>query len=296
MNEQSRPNLRPAWRSMLFVPATQDRYIDKAIASGSDAIIIDLEDSIPPAEKYRARNRVAAVARRLRESNADILVRINRPFHLAVRDIEASVGEDVAGLMVAKAESCEHLEYISEVIEYCERANSLQIGKTFIVPLVESANAVRNLTEICLAPRVLGIACGDEDLAAEIGCAPDSPTITSIKHQLVVAAAGASRHAIGIIGSITDFTNLDRFRENLEISKTAGLRGTLCIHPNQVAIANEVFLPTAQEVAQAESILDAARQARTTALGATSLDGKMIDQPVVRRAEKIIQKSRLAKS
>ncbi|MBZ9726302.1 CoA ester lyase [Mesorhizobium sp. CO1-1-11] len=280
----------PAWRSMLFVPATRDRYIEKAASCGADAIVVDLEDSILPEEKDAARARVAAVARRLRLENIDILVRINRPFDLAVRDIEASVGEDVAGLMIAKAESPAHLAYLCEVVENCERKAGIPIGKTAIVPLVETARAIHNLAEICLAPRVAAVACGDEDLAAELGCAPDSPTITSVKYDLVVAAARGNCHPIGMVGSITEFRNLDKYRDSLELTRAVGMRGTLCIHPDQVAVANEAFLPTPGEIRQAQDIVEAARLAHLNGLGTTSVGGKMVDLPVIRRAERLIQR------
>ena len=124
---QPRPDL-PAWRSLLFVPVTRDKFVASAHTRGADAIILDLEDSVPEAEKARARTLVPAAAKAVSKSGADVLVRINRPWHQAFRDIEAAVGPGVAALMCPKVESAEHLRVIAELLDTLEAERGLPHG------------------------------------------------------------------------------------------------------------------------------------------------------------------------
>ena len=278
------------WRTMLFVPAMNDRFIEKATSCEADALIIDLEDSVLPEHKADARARVTAIAQRLRRPGVDVAVRINRPFSQAIRDIEASVGPDVGAIMVAKAESANHLAHLSEVIDECEAQRSLTPGCTSLVPLLETAAAIHNMEEICAAPRVVAVACGDEDLAADLGCSPASQTIVSIKYVLVIAAARAGCQPLGLIGTIAEFKDLEIYRGYLALSREAGLQGTLCIHTSQLELANAAFAPSGDEVSKAERIVEAYRGARERGLAAVGLDGKMVDAPIVRRAEDILRR------
>ncbi|KVK54252.1 hypothetical protein L901_17945 [Agrobacterium sp. D14] len=280
---------RAYWRSLLFVPANNPRFAEKARTSTADAIILDLEDAVLPENKAEARDAVFEVAKGLKKKGRDILVRVNRPLDLAVRDIEAAVCESVTAIVVAKAGSAEHLALLTEVIEHREAAIGLPIGHTQIVPLVETADAVARLNEISSTPRVVAIVCGDEDLAADLGCDPASETVTAIKYRLIVAAALMGIRPLGLIGSISEFRDADRFRSFVSRSSAAGLKGTLCIHPAQVEIANEGFAPSPAELDYARRVVDAAEAARASGTGAVGLDGKMVDAPVIRRAEGLLQ-------
>ncbi|MDN5925509.1 MAG: CoA ester lyase [Hyphomicrobiales bacterium] len=284
----SRSDLKPRWRSLLFVPAILDRFFERAIDAKPDAIIIDLEDSIPIEQKEFARRQVRETAAVLRRAGADVLVRINRPLSLAVRDIEASIGADVCAIMVPKAGGAYHLKLLCEVIDEIENGCGIP-GRTKIVPLVEDAEAVCRLKEIAEGERVVAIACGDEDLAANLGCAPESQTLVSVKHQLVLAAGAAGCQPLGLIGTITEYRDLDRFRAAARSSCAAGLTGSLCIHPSQVTIANKEFAPSQEAVEWALRVIARADDAQRMGQAVTSLDGKMIDQPVVRRAREILQ-------
>ena len=279
------------WRTSLFVPAMNDRFIEKGASCHADALIIDLEDSVLAQHKDEARARVRAIAARLRRSDVDVVVRINRPFSQAVRDIEASVGPDVSAIMVSKTESAEHLAYLSEVICEGEDRHSIPLGRTSLVPLLESAAAIRNMDDICRAPRVISVACGDEDLSADLGCPAVSRTIAMVKYSLVISAARAGCHPIGLIGTIAEFKDLDTYRGYLALSKEAGLQGTLCIHPSQVEPANAAFSPDESEVKRAGQIIRASHDARERGLAAVQLDGRMIDAPIVRRAEGVVRRA-----
>lgn len=283
--------LAPAWRSLLFVPAINDRHIQKAKTTLADAIVIDLEDSVPLKDKEAARAGVTKIASEIRRSGRDVLVRINRPLPLAVRDLEQCVGPDVVGVVVAKTESAEHLRFIAELLHEREAALSLPLRHTCIVGLIENAAALLRLEEISRADRVVALACGDEDLAADIGCSAQSETIGSFKHRLVLAAAAGGLHPIGLMGTITDFRDLETFQALALRSHQAGLRGTFCIHPAQVEMANEAFSVSPEEEAMAARVVEAATAANASGNAVVALDGRMVDAPIVKRAHALLARS-----
>lgn len=283
-----RPDL-PLWRSLLYVPAHIGRFVAKAHERGADCIQLDLEDSVPAAEKSRARDGVAEAASLVRRGGADVVVRINRALSLAVRDIEAVVGPDVDGLVIPKVDSAGHLRLLDEHIAEVESQRGLPVGSTRLIALVESAAAWSRLGEIALAsPRIVALNMGAEDLALDCGMQVDADTLLLPKQQLVFAAAAAGVLALGVIGSTTRFDDPGGFRADVRRSRRFGFSGASCIHPAQVAILNEEFSPSADEVARAERIASALAQAETQGLGAVAVDGRMVDAPIAARARRVI--------
>ena len=281
----------PVWRSLLYVPAHVERFVAKAHERGADCIQLDLEDSVPHAEKARARDAVAQAAARVRRGGADVLVRINRPLSLAVRDIEAAVGPDVDGLVVPKVDSAAHLRMLEELIAEVEAQRGLPVGHTRLVPLVESAAAWPRLGEIALASaRIVALNMGAEDLALDCGMEPDVETLLLPKQQLVFAAAAAGVLALGVIGSTTDFEDEAAFRHNVSRSRRFGFSGASCIHPTQVPILNELFAPSHEEVEHARRVVSALEQAQRAGHGAAALDGRMIDAPIAARARRVMER------
>jgi citrate lyase subunit beta / citryl-CoA lyase len=281
------------WRSLLFVPANNARYVEKAVSSSADAIILDLEDAVLPEHKAAARLQVKEAAHKLKSPDREVFVRINRPLSHALKDIESSICENIDGLVVSKAASRDHLSLLSETVSECEAVQGLETGHTKFIPLIETAEAVSKMESIAGAPRVTAIVCGDEDLAAELECQPDSDTITTIKRELVITAVKLGIRPIGLIGSITEFRDADLYASFVVKSRAAGLKGTFCIHPNQVEIANKGFSPSPNEIVFAQRVVEAAQVAEKAGIGAVALDGKMIDLPVLLRAQKILRSAQL---
>ena len=135
----------PLWRSSLFVPATSERFIAKAHLRGADAIKIDLEDAVAPTEKARARTLVPAVAASVGQAGADVLVRINRPWRMAVADLEASVGADVNGIVIPKIESADHVVFLEEIVAELEAERGLAPGHTCFTLQIETAKGFLNV-------------------------------------------------------------------------------------------------------------------------------------------------------
>jgi len=168
----------PNWRSLLFVPIIREKFVASAHRRGADAIILDLEDSVPEEEKQRGRDLIASAAKEVGRAGAEVLVRINRPWQQAFRDIEAAVSAPVTALMCPKVESPEHLGVIAELLDVLERQRGMSLGHTKLVALIETAAAYFRAREIALAtPRLVALSLGAEDFAASVGMEPLGETL-----------------------------------------------------------------------------------------------------------------------
>jgi citrate lyase subunit beta/citryl-CoA lyase len=277
------------WRSMLYVPANVPRFVAKAPNCGADAVILDLEDSVPPAQKQAAREGLAEAVATCRTGPAAVLVRINRPLRMAVRDIEAAIAAGADGILMTKAMDGGHVRLIAELLDDLEGA----APRCALLPLIESAAATERMAEIAGAsPRVVGLLCGAEDLAAEIGCASDDEVIAMIKRRMVIAAAQAGVAALGTLGSIADFRDLEKLRETVARSRRAGFTGASCIHPAVIPVLNEGFAPSAKELDLARRQIAAAEDAAREGRGCVEVEGRMVDEPILRRARRILAAAR----
>ena len=178
---------------------------------------------------------------------------------------------------------------LGEILEEREHALALPAGHTKLLPLIETGAAVSRIDEIAACARVVAIACGDEDLAADLACAPDSDTLAAVKYGLVLGCGLQGVRPLGLVGSIAEYRDMEKYSLSVERSNAAGLKGTLCIHPDQVVIANRGFAPSEALLEYARVVVSAAETARRSGVGAAGLDGKMIDTPVLRRAENILK-------
>jgi len=279
----------PVWRSMLFVPVTVAKYVDRAAERGADALILDLEDSVPLAEKPRGRALLQEAAAKVARNGADVVVRINRPWRQALQDIEAAVSPQVQALMLTKVESAEHVQVIAEVVGELEAERGMQAGATKFVALVETASGFLRMAEIARShPRLVALSVGAEDFALSVGMLPEAEGLFFPKQQMIIAARAAGIVPLGFIGTVADFRDLDAFRATIRRARRLGFAGASCIHPSQVAILNEEYRPSPDEVAQAERAVAAYDAAATAGIGAIELDGKMIDVPVIERAKQVL--------
>ncbi|OYD60212.1 UNVERIFIED_ORG: citrate lyase subunit beta/citryl-CoA lyase [Burkholderia sp. CF145] len=261
-------------RSFLFVPGTQPDRFDKALASGADAVIIDLEDAVPPEDKEHARQTVAAWLAQARP----VLIRVNAvstPWF----EQDAALGKlrGVAGIVLPKAESA------SDVIALVSRTKS----KMPVFPLIESAKGMWNALEIAKAPFVRQLMFGTLDFCADMGMAPDGDELNSFRANLVMASRIADiRPPIdGVTPAIDDAKALEA---DTGMARRWGFSGKLCIHPRQVQTVNGCFAPSEAELSWARRVVDAFGRSNGAAV---SVDGKMVDRPVVIRAQNILEAS-----
>lgn len=278
-------------RSPLFAPGDSARKAEKALAGPSDAVILDLEDSVAPASKDAARAMVAALLPGL--ARPGVVVRINprgTPWYLA--DLAAIVAGAPAAVMLPKCSGADDLAALDHHLEALETAAGLPVGGIGVLPIVtETAASVLALPGMAAgARRVLAFCFGAEDLSADLGIDPRRPDLS---YPAAVAAARASvlmaAAAAGVPALDTPFPD-PRNPEGLarEAAEAAadGFAGKLCIHPDQVAAVNAAFTPDPARLAWAHKI--AAAFAERPDAGVFSIDGKMIDRPHLKLAERII--------
>ncbi|MGQ0749444.1 MAG: HpcH/HpaI aldolase/citrate lyase family protein, partial [Betaproteobacteria bacterium] len=163
----------PVWRSLLYVPVNVERFVDKAHTRGADVIQLDLEDSVPPAEKANARKLVEKNAARVRRGGADVVVRINQPLALAVRDLEHSILPDVNGIACTKIDSASHVRLLDELVTDLEEKRGMTVGHTRFITMIETADAFTRIDAIPRAsPRVAAMNIGGEDFALDCAMQP----------------------------------------------------------------------------------------------------------------------------
>ena len=279
----------PRWRSLLYVPVTSERFVARAHERGADAIILELEDAVAPSEKDRARTLVEDAAAHVGRSGADVLVRVNRPWRLAVRDLEAAICEPVTALVLPKVASAEHVRVLAEVAETVEAERGLPVGHTRFFPRIESPAGLEAAAEIAAAhPRVVAIGLGSSDYTIAAGMVAGGRGNELASFLVVNAARAAGVVPIGLVSSIVDFSDLDAFRRVCEASRDLGLRGAPCVHPSQVPILNEVFAPSEAELVRARRIVEEYEQALAQGVGAITVDGTFVDMPFYEQAKRIL--------
>jgi citrate lyase subunit beta / citryl-CoA lyase len=285
-----KPDL-PVWRSLLYVPVNVEKFIEKAHTRGADVIQLDLEDAVPPAEKEKARTLVEKNAARVRKGGADVVVRINQPLSLAVRDLEHSVLPDVDGIAITKADSASHVRLLDQLVSELEAKRGMRPGQTKFIVMIETADAFTRIDEIPRAStRVVAMNIGGEDFALDMNAQPDGDVLLHPKQRMIIAARAAGVMPLGFIGTVADFSDWDAFRAMVRRARRFGFDGAGCIHPGQVKIVNEEYTPSAEEVAYARKVIAMDKEARAAGRGSFQIDGKMIDIPVVVRAERLVRR------
>ncbi|MBV8398444.1 MAG: CoA ester lyase [Acetobacteraceae bacterium] len=282
----------PVWRSLLYVPVINPRFVEKAAGSGADAVILDLEDSVPPSEKDRARTLLANASREAARGGADIVVRVNRPWRLLVRDLEATIIAGVAALALPKVESAEHAQAIAEIVGELESERGLAPGSVRLLAMIETAAGFFRIEAIARShPRVVALTIGAEDLALSLGMLPEAEGLFYPNQQAVFAARAAGILPLGFIGTVAEYKDLAAFRATVQRSRRLGFMGAACIHPSQIGILNEAFAPSGEEVRRAERMVAAYDAAIADGRGAVEFEGRMIDIPVVERARQTLERA-----
>jgi citrate lyase subunit beta/citryl-CoA lyase len=282
----------PVWRSMLYVPVNVPRFVERAADRGADAIILDLEDSIGPADKESARGLLAEAVQMAGRGGADIMVRVNRPWRLLVRDLEAAIISEVAALALPKIESAEHVQAIAEIADELEAERGIAVGQVRFIPMIETASAFFRIDAIARShKRVAAITVGAEDFALSAGMVPEAEGLFYPKQQAVFAARAAGILPLGFIGTVADYQDLEAFRATLVRSRRLGFEGAACIHPSGVPILNEMFSPSADEIDRARRMVAAYDEALAAHKGAAVFEGRMIDIPVVERARRLLARA-----
>ena len=278
-------------RTMMFLPGSNAGMVKDAYIYGADSIMFDLEDAVAVTEKDSARFLVYNAIKTIDYGNTEIVVRINSldtPFGRP--DIEAMVRAGVDVIRLPKTDSKEDIHAVEAIIEEVEKEIGREIGSTKMMAAIETPIGVINAYEIASASkRLIGIALGAEDYVTNLKTKryPDGMELLGARTQIVIAARAAGIYALDTVYS--DVDNEEGFRREVELIKQLGFDGKSVINPRQIKPVNEIFAPTPQEIKKSIDVKRAAKEAEEKGLGVISLNGKMIDKPIVDRAERVLQ-------
>ena len=281
-------------RSSLIMPVNQPRFVDKAYLRGADAIVLDLEDSVPPAEKGRARTMVKGAIPSAARGGADVLVRINKPVEMMVEDLEAAIHPGLTGLSLPKVESAAEIHMLDELTTYWEKRHGVPPGTVQFAVSVETAKGVMRAEEIAVAsPRIASIGAGPEDLALDLGieATVEGTELLYIKLRMIVVANAAGVIPMGLMGTLVDYADLEGLARSATEANRVGFRGAGLIHPLQVPICNEAYAPPPPQVQWSKRVIEAFEEGLARGTASVALDGRMIDIPIVDKAHRVLARA-----
>jgi citrate lyase subunit beta/citryl-CoA lyase len=281
-------------RTALFVPGNRPDRVDKAVHSGADAVVIDLEDAVALAEKAETRPRVREKV--VEHAGRDIVVRVNglnTPFF--EEDLETVITSDRAAIMVPKVEEVDDIHEIHRRLLEVENEKDLPRGSVSIVPLIESALGVQNVFQIVSGdtdpPRIATVAFGAADYTRDLGIemTRHGEELTYPRSRIAIACRAAGVNPPLDTPFMIDLKDMEGLRADAKRAKDLGFQGKLCIHPNQIEPCHAVFSPTEEEVSFAKRVVQAFEEAETRGIAAIQLGGRFIDYPVVERSRRILE-------
>lgn len=274
--------------SRLYLPGNTPAMMLNAGLHQPEGIILDLEDSVAPAKKAEARLLVRNALCQLDFYGAERMVRINQ-LPAGLEDLDYIVPHYVHVVLMPKCESAQQVREVDERIQsILKRVN--QNREIFLMPIIESCLGVENAYEIaCASERVVALAIGLEDFTADLGVARTAEGDESLyaRSRLINACKAVGIQPIDSVFS--DVGDMDALKENVRRSRALGFEGMGCIHPRQVGVIHEGFIPSEDEILRAEQIVEAFKEASDRGLGVISIGSKMIDPPVVKRAQKTME-------
>jgi len=284
-------------RTMLYLPGNNPNMLTRGYLFGSDGVVLDLEDAVAMVEKDTARILVSKYLKQGEFGSCYVSVRINGVDTEYWKDDLAAIvpNKRLDGIRVPKVEDAGTVKIIDEELSRLEEKNGLPVGRLTLHCLLETAHGIWNAYEIAKAsPRIEAIIPGGEDLRADLKTnrSDDSTELEWARRMLVFAARAAGVEPLDtVFPRITDDEGL---RKETEFIKQLGFSGKSIIHPNQIKIIHDIFTPTEAEIAKAQKIIAAAKEAAERGQGAVTVDGKMVDIPVVKRAEYTLVRAGLA--
>ena len=280
--------------SLLFVPGNKANMLDKALGLTPDAFAPDMEDSVPAAEKANARDTIRSFLPKLAARGRLVIPRVNAlDTEWFEADVAAVVGPDIFGISIGKVRTAADISVISQRLAALEQRAGLAVGHLKLLPWIETAEAIVNCNAICRASeRIVAVAFGGEDFANDMGIErlADESQVAYARQMLTVTARAA--HVLALDTPYFKLRDADGLRLNAMHAKSIGFKGKFAIHPEQLDTLNECFSPSAAEIAHAERVVAAFDEAEQRGRASTSLDGWVIDVPVVKRARALLELAR----
>ncbi len=286
---------RKSRRTMMFAPANNPKMLVTAHLYGPDCVLFDLEDAVKYAEKDAARDLLAEALKVVDYGDTEIFARINPLYtEFGKDDVRVLVPAGLRRMRLAMCEKPEHVKELDELLTEVEKEHGIEVGSCKIQCSLETPLAIMNAVQIATAsPRVTSISFGAEDFTRTLGAerTKAGKEIFMARSMVVMAAAIAGVDAIDTVWA--DIADEEGFREEVKSSMNLGFAGKSCIHPSQIKIVHEIFTPSEEELAKSLEIVKAAQEADISKGGVITVNGKMVDIPVIAKAEKVV---RLAKS
>lgn len=282
-------------RTMLFIPGNNPGMLQNAGILGADSIILDLEDAVSITEKDAARILVKSALENLNFYGAEIVVRINPlPSAFGIKDIEEIATAKPDALMIAKATE-EDVHKASEMLTEIEEKEGFELGSIKLFPLIETAYGLENVYSIIKSSdRVVGVLLGAEDLTADLEVKRTAEGKEIFYARCRVAAACKACRIDAIDTPFADMNNFEGFEKDIHTAKSLGMTGKAAINPRQIDTIHEIFAPSEDEIKYAQAVLGAMEEAQKQGKGVFSLDGKMVDAPIIMRAQNVVKKAKLA--
>jgi citrate lyase subunit beta/citryl-CoA lyase len=295
-----------AARSLLAVPATRRKMVEKALASEADAVFLDLEDAVAPGSKAAARGDVASALKELNWRGRPTLFRANALdtpyFYGDLIEVVEDAGDSLDAILIPKVNRPEDLYAVSTLLSQLEQAMDLDRDRIKLEAQIETAEGLANVDSIARATdRLTALHFGPGDFAASVGMPQTSIGVMDewdevypghrfhyAMQRIVVAARGAGLRALD--GPVADYRDEEGLRRSCLIARSLGFDGKWCIHPVQIGIVNEVFSPTEREVEWAKKVVAAYEEANAAGSGSVSVDGQMIDAASIKLARNTLGK------
>ncbi len=283
-------------RSLMFVPAHNDRLLNNAKTCDADVLLLDLEDSVQPVEnKAIARQKIKSMMGAGEFDRYHVFPRVNdRESGYLLQDVQELATCGITGFVYPKAHTGQDIYFFDKLLETVEYERKLPIGSLKIIPLIETAAAVLNAQEICQASsRVVAIAFGCEDFVTDLQGIHDAAGLSIYTARAMIAMAARANNVIPIDTVHIKVHDLDDLEKNLGLAKDLGFEGMLILHPKEIPFAHRYFSPTDAELEQAAEMLQLSEEAEKEGRGVAYINGKFVGPPMVMSAKKVLEKGKL---
>lgn len=282
-------------RSLMFVPAHNQKLLDSSLRRDADILLLDIEDSVPVVDKQVARENIKEFVTRPEAQGKLVYPRVNdRESGELLKDLYQLTIPGISGFMYPKSTKEEDVYFVGKLLETIEYEKNIPIGTFKLIPLIETAGAIVNIKEICTAcTRVIAVAFGCEDYVTDLGGKHDEQgmSIFYARNAIVNAARAAGIQPIDTVHiKVHDLEDLER---NLILSKNLGFEGMLVLNPKELPLVNQYFSPSEDEIAWANEMVQLTEEAKAEGKGVAVKDNKFIGPPMLKMAEKILKKNEM---
>lgn len=285
-------------RSLMFVPAHNDKLLDSAVRRDADVLLLDIEDSVPYPKKQKSRDNIKAFAVRKDLNGKLLFPRVNdRESGELLKDVHQLTIDGIAGFMYPKATKGEDIYFFGKLLETIEYEKGYPIGTFKIIPLIETAGAVINIKDICTScTRVIAVAFGCEDYVTDLQGKHDHEGISIMTARSLISIAARSCGVLPIDTVHIRVHDLEDLEKNLILGKKLGFEGMLVLNPKELPLVHQYYSPTEEEISWAKEMIELSEEAQREGKGVAVKDNKFIGPPMVKMAKNILRKQELIES